>query len=112
MPNRWSIVTPFKVRDARAFRADAEADYLWDEVVQKNQAGFIYCTREQQGSDRSLEQIQALVQRHLPPREFALFRIHEWTETDLGRQGLEMSDVRTRYEKVFADRIEPSTYRE
>ena len=109
MPDRWHVVTPFKIASFKKFQDEASAARLWRKVFQRSQAGYIFCVREQHSDDWSLEEIKALVQRHLPPREYALFRIDHWGESEEHGE-LVTTDVHTRYEKVYADRIEPAVY--
>lgn len=85
MADRWHIVTPFKVSSDRRFKQAAEEAFPWNRLFRRNQAGYVFCVEERWGDEGpQLDDIQAFLQKHLPPKEYALFRIEHWTEEDLG----------------------------
>lgn len=116
MSERWNIITPFKVLDPKRFRSEAENNGLWGEVFQRNQAGYFYCASEMHEDERSLSDVQAFLQPHLPRKEFALFRIYKWTLEEhpqaaaMAQPSYAITEDHIRYEKVYSDRIEPTVY--
>lgn len=113
MPEAWHVVNPFKVTDHQAFVAAAESAGFY-RLFQRNQAGFTFCIdpRRSHSERPDLEQLYPVLQAHLRGREFALVRIEHYEEVDQGRAGVALSDIHTRYEKVYRDRVEPAVYRD
>lgn len=106
----WHIITPFKVKNFWAFVRAAEAGHF-SKLFKRNQAGFAFCVEPRLGDERpSIAATYELLQAHLSPREYALLRIEQSKEEDLGGREIATTDQHTRYEKVFADRVEPTVY--
>lgn len=42
MPNRWDVITPFKVIDHNRFREAAQDAILWDNVFKRNQSSYFF----------------------------------------------------------------------
>ena len=112
VPDRWHVMTPFKVKSLGPFFRAADHAGL-DRLFKRNQEGYVFCVDPRPGDYRpELERLYELLQAHLPPREYALVRIEHFggSEADDETANALHAEDHTRYEKVFADRIEPSVY--